>query len=698
MFNQHYSMYLDQILELVDTMVIKSDIAAIKINDGVQYLGYNVGHNKKTWKYYLNLNGQYHVSDKPMYVVSTDTLEEIEFTKEHLDIHRATARAYAYGSSFYNNLVDRYPDQEDLILGILNPIDLDEAIASYDGKILYYDKSLVESQETSLISRLQEYINSVNTRWNVKGYAKTDEYYPAVMYAILTLNIITEILNIRTELCKTNEAHSFHIRSYLASNVRMDTYLQWFTLKQTLFFYRNIKHLLNNAGKTKVFDILVQKVLTDRRIPVASYNLEHNADNIVEDLLPSVEFDRYSINPIPDDGTDRIREVNLTVNKQDPLAKGNRDNAFIEIENILNEFPISKTNVVRSKLIESSMLDTSENVPITTGDVLASHWIYLAATNRYVSQINIMNPTTGVRFGVSVKDAIPLYLYALSKQLGFTLDKVPYLVAHRVRKPTLPTFKEAMSVTGNNRDIENVVVEMTDNHTPMGVYISVDAFVSFCNSVYETQTKHRFFSSTGKRAIDRAALEQVNHLHYMDIRCDFDTDRPYVDWLADRNIDLSEFTEVDFELLANDILKEATGAELGAVNVTLGDIQKAMLSVMEHLSSYSIQFLPTISVLSNRLIDFPAARLSKWEPRRFMTRIYELSNMFSGLVDFKTRQVANERGAVVGPISVDIPLPNDAVYLDIGYNLGSDSTHSETLKLHLGGISYKDPESIECGE
>ena len=52
MSNPLYTMYKDQVFDLVDTLVIKSDIAAFKTNEGVQYKGYQVYEDPLTWKYY----------------------------------------------------------------------------------------------------------------------------------------------------------------------------------------------------------------------------------------------------------------------------------------------------------------------------------------------------------------------------------------------------------------------------------------------------------------------------------------------------------------------------------------------------------------------------------------------------------------------------------------------------------------------
>jgi hypothetical protein len=97
-----YRIYLDMTLLLAKTLIIKSEDAATLMNTGImeQYgASYVDNNNPYSWKYYLNLAGEYHSLDSAMVVTSLDTLETIGFTKENLSSHTATAIAYQYGSS-----------------------------------------------------------------------------------------------------------------------------------------------------------------------------------------------------------------------------------------------------------------------------------------------------------------------------------------------------------------------------------------------------------------------------------------------------------------------------------------------------------------------------------------------------------------------------------------------------------------------
>ena len=102
--DNRFKAYLESIIDLAKTLVIKDHYTAERINEvlAAQYGSDNIDpFNQASWKYYLNLSGDYHPTDKKMYVVSMDNMETILFSKESLLEHRATKREYAFGSRNY---------------------------------------------------------------------------------------------------------------------------------------------------------------------------------------------------------------------------------------------------------------------------------------------------------------------------------------------------------------------------------------------------------------------------------------------------------------------------------------------------------------------------------------------------------------------------------------------------------------------
>ena len=91
--NNHYDIYLSNVKKLAKTICIKSEATANAFNQYlIDYFGpQSVNLNDPTtWRYYLNISGEYHPKDKLMYITSADTLETILFSKQNLIIHTST--------------------------------------------------------------------------------------------------------------------------------------------------------------------------------------------------------------------------------------------------------------------------------------------------------------------------------------------------------------------------------------------------------------------------------------------------------------------------------------------------------------------------------------------------------------------------------------------------------------------------------
>ena len=387
----------------------------------------------------------YNANNGKMIVRSIDTLEDIEFTKENLLIesisddrliHRATYRSYKPGSSYFDELVRRYPDQEVLIRGILNPVVIQDAIDAPDHQILFYDKELVEENEITLISNIQNWINKYYIRWNVYAYSLIDELYAPAHLGIMWLQLPMVILNLRLAACKTHEVHSYHIRQYLASHNKLDNYFDYMTKKQQLFFYRNIRYIQRNSGKIKTFDTLTGKVLTDRTIPLNAWNLSHNVKQIGEKVHPDdsesddihfvaqSEMLFESINGLDSDLYKKTNSVLDILLKQTLIAKDNFENIPAANVNTQWDFNNSQYSELKTKTLESTMIDYTEAQPYKFSDIVLNHWLFLAYNQapderaRYRAIITIKHPNTGDELNLNSLDAFILFLYAFNQSTG----------------------------------------------------------------------------------------------------------------------------------------------------------------------------------------------------------------------------------------------------------------------------------------
>jgi hypothetical protein len=577
---------------MAKTIVIKSEATASAINIGLNERGLDVNEDDPTtWKYYLNLSGRYHSTDTPMTVTSLDTREEISFDVQTLSVHRRTLRDYAFGTRFYDQLVNRYPAQRDLIHGILNPVDINTAIAAPDGKILYIDSTLIEENETSLLSQIQDRIDAFMLRYNVAEFALVDDLYPAAHLALLFLNLPLFIEDARLTNCHTEQVHSFHIRQYLASHGRLDAYISHLDKEQMLFLYRNILYIQRNAGKQDTFEWLIDKIMSHRMLPVAEFNLHHNVSAQPDNLYPTVEVKRTDLtrfasgNPID---TFTVEEI---VTRASKAAPGNLAQLESTVATVTDKVTNSTSNRLKTKMLESSVVDRSNDYALTFSDVLLNHWLYFAQEGWYKTIISFDNPLTGDQLWFNAKDTFILWIYALNRTLGVELEFIPNPDAVYVRKQTLPTRAELRQITDAKYVPDQLLDALITDQPTIGPVVSVEAFYDKCTDIHNAWKEHNWVYTTQEHFQARGQAEAAALHLYQNKSCQLaEEGTTYSQWLSEHQLDVSGFSQNEFELLAANLLALSTGASLH-VTVSLEELQIAMIRLLSQLSSYSIQFL-----------------------------------------------------------------------------------------------------------
>ena len=615
--SNNYRIYIEKTLQLASTIVVKSQASADGLN--LRLTDYNPEArvddlDPSSWKYYLNISGEYHWSDTPMRIVSMDTLENITFSKEALMVHRATERGYAYGTRAYKELVNLYPDQEMLILGVLYPADIHEAIAAKDGAILAYPTDLMEPNEYSLRARLQEFIYGYKARWTNDQYAITDQLYYAVNHAIMYLNLVPCILNLRLEACRSNEAHSFHVRQYLASH-GLDLYVDRLTLAQQLFFYRNIAYIERNSGQTNVFEWLVENVMTERNLPLAEFVMRHNLKAQPKELYPELGFRRKQINRGPRSAGPNDLSLTQILAKEERIA---RDNFVYNVEQqplIRERMENSLSNVVLTKALESSVIDYTDATPYTMTDTLLSHWAYLAGNGLYGAFVGLINPKTGERIPLTVKEAYVFLTYAYLASLGFKPVEIGKSYAKRVQQVPAAGLQALYAVVDTKVLPKNVIDEAYGYAPFINHLSSTEAFYNKCLEINKASQLQRKLIAMQEDYMRRGMLHNAVSRIY--VNAEFALTEPgqtYAQWFGARNINVSVFERSDWELIQLNLTRDATGLSLTTTD-SLKDLQNAMVKLLGQLSSYSVQFMTEINTSRIRVGDWPAIRFGKLAAR-----------------------------------------------------------------------------------
>jgi hypothetical protein len=578
--------------------------------------GGQVSEDKRKWKYYLNLSGQYHETDTPMTIKSLDTMEQISFDRATLMYHRATVKEYFNGSDYYKMLVQRYPDQEALISGILNPIDIDTAINAKDFEILYFNKFLVEKQETNLIPELQDRINTLVARHYIEVFSISDELYVHAFQSILTTFLGEIIENIRISNCGTYKAHSYHIWEYLDSNGYLGKYKDVLTLEQSLWLYRNIRSVYQGVGREDTFHKLMEVLLTKRGIPLGKYTMVHGSEE-VEDTGPGMmrmmaaaeepteEFMikrkpimlREPLNLLRSlNRPVEIRSIDLLAEKQIPLAMYNYDALEYSLPKSKLEYSRTLQNELPTKMYESEMTDLTDSRAFKLADVLVSHWLSMAVSGRYRASIAVANPQTGDVMTMSMKEAFTTWIYAVNAGHGNKFDRIPKVRSMMSLRSPLPSFEQLRSISNKRWLPDADLIQLMQEVPVLGSPISTESFFLLCDEVHKNALDRRQqWVSTGNKEIKRslqtvfwATFETKEH------QLSNIADEPYLNYFSNRGWDILALSKFDSAALAVDIFRKATGTDTQSV-LTLKDIQGAMLGLMKQLGTYSVQYLQTIN-------------------------------------------------------------------------------------------------------
>jgi hypothetical protein len=610
MANDYYQIYRDSVKRMARTMVIRHDLSAQATNRYLINAGIPVGDDRRGWRYYMNIAGLYHSTNEMMQVQSLDTREMIDFTRENMAIHRATARGYAYGTRYYKELVAQWGRQERLIKGIINPVDIDVAINARENEILWIDPLLMSENEDNLKLLIQSQIDATMDRWHVEMYSLTESLYDCSRYVNLYAHMPAFIEFARWKNSRTERAHSFYIRQFLAANGRLDQWFDAMSLEQRLFFYRNLPYLHRYPGWQDTFDWLKVEVLEKRLFPLADYRLIQNVENMPNDLTPAVELIRQETTADYAGIKPTKASVRDVLVKQQRLALRNAETLEeneIETTQLMSNAQVSE---MQTKVLESDVLDMTDSQIFKLEEFLINHWAYLALEERYLAIVTVEHPRTGEPIQLSALDAFILFLYVYNKSVLQDLTLVPDIHVSCVLKDPKPSAKEMFDVCclGKNASINhaNALWDMIPEFTS---YISTESFYNAVNALYNAAVDQHNLAAFQGHLQTRAEVEAMGLYMFMDYGVSLAGEVPYDDWMNVRGLStIRDLNQTECEGLSSALLQSATGMDLN-VSLSLNDIHKAMIGIMQRLSSYSVHYVRLMNDSPLRPIDLKWIRI-----------------------------------------------------------------------------------------
>ena len=594
MENIELNAYIANVFRLTRTMVIKIEAIAKRDNTLLKAAGVDVLNDKRTWRYYMNLNGEYHPTDDLMAVVSIDTGEEIVFNKANLTNHLATYREYALGGYWFNRLMEKYPHQTDLIKGILSPIPYEETIAADDYKILRYNTGLVSWNEDQLIPALQRWIDSEVSQSFKNDYMVTDDLMLPTMVMNLYGGLIQAIHTIRFEAIGTRYAHEFYIWSRIDSFGHFSQYKTSLNAFQTMWLYRNIGWIQNNAGRQYTFDKLLTNLLTERGIPLAKYDMVLNTSAQLENIVPDPQYRHLYLNLQADYGaTPTYITTEQLLEKERALARDNGDFMSAGLDDALGKGEFSLYSELPTKVLESAMRDFTNRHTDTLMTVVYNHWIYLASKGLLKATILLTDPKTNKQYRVGADEAYQLWNYLVAKAKGTTLLVVPLIWYDRCAKLATPSAEELLSLGGDrylNRPLVNDIRRIAPTYTRI---VSSESLLKVSKDIYWKMWEHKKlysqFYDLNKRARVRNACQTMYESGFTKLT----EYTEYKTLLEKYELDFEDYNTEELRNFAWDIFQQVTGWNLNA-NPSLRSIQNDLINLMMDLSSYTIQIVKTM--------------------------------------------------------------------------------------------------------
>jgi len=333
--------YVNEIIFFVKTIKIKISSINYIINKGVHIDTYfPPSKDKKEWKYYMNLDGERHFTNKDVYVFIIETGEYSVLSKELLAKHEVTKLMLKKDTLFYNQLINKYPSECDYIDGCINPVDKNKAIEADDGTILSYNDTFLMYNEHNIIYELEKFTKGFIHKWFNPSYVLTDELYLQSFLHLLYSNIVIKIINLKIGNINTNRVDKFHMNLFFKSNLGVDKVIDFLSEKDKLWLYKNLKYIMKNTGNnfileklSKLLDrnnigfgeLLIGKILDnkddDKRLYTETHNINkkfgiysNEVNDIKKTLMMNDKYSYFVDEGVIDDHEIHLEESNKYIN------------------------------------------------------------------------------------------------------------------------------------------------------------------------------------------------------------------------------------------------------------------------------------------------------------------------------------------------------------------------------------------------
>ena len=630
--NKEMEAYLKLKFELARSLILKhSDIAEVmnrRLDAAFGPGSYNP-NDETTWKYYLNLNGDFFGNpgepwaDQPMTIVSLDDGTNISFDKTTLANHPVTLTQYRNNTQLRENLFSQYPEQYLLIRGILFPIDNTISIPANEGEILYYDSSLVEENEEDLISDLQEEIYNIIARWYVRGFTLTDVFYLPVFLGFLATRIPVAILNIRGKYSRTYQAHSFHVKNFLASNHSLEELYPYLNKRSVMWLYRNLPYLSNATGNEDTLKDIIKKLVAENNIDVGTYYpLQTTSKD--ENGFPEANFIYTRLDSKGD--LVQFKSLPEIIGKEvSTVASGGihgSDATKYRLSEFTLELDTANSFNDPTKILELSASVVVDILHINPTQLVIDTWLNAVFNLDTPNHIRFIDPNDGTEYIVNNKEATMVFLKALVEIYEIQDPRFFNMTLGYVLDPTLNVTALQQLVEQNmglDADVSHIVslfptLPLTVNGLP-GFDTQEDLY-AYLEDLFWALRRGVMFISQNQDTIDYGALKMVFRSVFSPIEVDLNaglglTNGDLLSAYNQTNLPRMDTPGYDKKELLISLLEAVTGYVLPLPNSNNG-LYDSIIEALGHLTAYSTQKIAnflSLNLLAN--LEYPFSRLSE---------------------------------------------------------------------------------------
>ena len=514
-----YNVYRKEVINFLQTVSIKFSLFAelskiTALNNGI------IIENDTENPYYLNLCGLYSSIDKPIYINTVETNEQVVLSKEILEEYPKTASIYRIPNKEYETLILNNQQKQGLIKSIIYPAkDLDTVISARDLTLLSYDSSLLETNEReSLILAITKFLDYVYNRWYVKDFSYEPAYaitFMGILYSILPSVLLTQ----RIQNLRTSQVHSMHVWEYLDSK-GLGQYKSILNQKQSLFLYRNIDYIYKNKGKKTNIEILAENLLKDLHVTLVGKTILQETETYKNECISIPEFlsdsvvQRGNTEQLDEDQKESMSDMLYRMYSEGYYP----DYSVVDSVKMTEKFGLTELNSIPTRLLEfqKNIIDNKYLYFLT--EFLIDSLMYKWSKGKINFKINFIDTNTKNEISLSVGDAILLLHYAHFRSFGITPIKIPILYTsricyHEVKPKNLPIFFEFNGFKWMLDSIIDTKRILSDIVFDPGKFSSQEEFLIRMANQFGTLLKHvRQVRESGGTLYQRAMLYFYNHL------------------------------------------------------------------------------------------------------------------------------------------------------------------------------------------